>query len=295
MPELNENQRKVFNFLREHLQTQEPFTREELTEIIGEDWRKSTTDTYFPKLYAPLLVDIGNDFYRVSEAFRKYATEEKFSRFVSQTRKVRTDYRKDIYENVIIFEFFMPLTNESSLKWSLDTLFYKDAILTRLKKQIELSKLEKYFPRKSEELENEDQYYENICNWISKRFGGYSISHVEGRFKTGNIKTLTEAAEMQSRGEQYLIDETTAVVKFIFPCGKPIEKSGPNLFQFIEELKKQKEEKEKKDLDKEADCIRWLFNILFVCNIVELVDGEDEIWMLESGLRSRLNIWRRSD
>jgi hypothetical protein len=38
--------------------------------------------------------------------------------------------------------------------------------------------------------------------------------------------------------------------------------------------------------------VRWLFKALFVRSILQVVNGEAEIWMIESGLRNRLHIWR---
>jgi len=73
------------------------------------------------------------------------ATEEAFARHVSQTRLVRSNYRKKEYDNVIIFEFFMPLANEAALRDSLDALFFKDIVMTRLEKVIPQNQLEKYF------------------------------------------------------------------------------------------------------------------------------------------------------
>ena len=42
----------------------------------------------------------------------------------------------------------------------------------------------------------------------------------------------------------------------------------------------------------EANQIRFIFKNLFVRSIQALVDGEDEIWMLESGITNRLYIWK---
>jgi hypothetical protein len=45
-------------------------------------------------------------------------------------------------------------------------------------------------------------------------------------------------------------------------------------------------------VEDQAARIRYFFNLLFVQNVVEVINGEDEIWMLESGLESNLHIWR---
>jgi hypothetical protein len=49
------------------------------------------------------------------------------------------------HDHVLIYEFFMPLTNETTLKQSLDRLFYRDAVLNRLK-QLDQGMLRKWFP-----------------------------------------------------------------------------------------------------------------------------------------------------
>ena len=135
----------------------------------------------------------------------------------------------------------------------------------------------------------DDEYFDSICLWISSKFGGYSINHVAGRFKTGDkLLTLLEAAQLQGNGARYLIDETTAIVKFIFPCGNPIKKEIPNLLQYFGD----NSGAASKSLEEDAKRIRFLFNTLFVRVILEIIDGQDEIWMLESGLENRLHIWR---
>ncbi len=41
--------------------------------------------------------------------------------------------------------------------------------------------------------------------------------------------------------------------------------------------------------------IRWFFNELFVQSILEVVNGEDEIWLLESGIQNQLHIYKVED
>lgn len=47
--------------------------------------------------------------------------------------------------------------------------------------------------------------------------------------------------------------------------------------------------------EQEANLIRWFFRQLFVQSILEVVNAEDEIWLLETGMRDRLHIWRAKD
>jgi hypothetical protein len=63
-----------------------------------------------------------------------------------------------------------------------------------------------------------------------------------------------------------LIDETTAVTRFIFP------------YQDDDELAK----------------VKFLFQNLFIRSIIQLVNGEEQIWMIESGSAgNQLHVWER--
>jgi hypothetical protein len=42
----------------------------------------------------------------------------------------------------------------------------------------------------------------------------------------------------------------------------------------------------------EAEAIRWFFYALFVQSIVQVINGEEEIWMVESGTHNRLLKWK---
>ena len=257
MPVL-ENQRRAFEFFLEHFDSQEPFSKDDLAEVTI--WSPSALNTYWSKQFRPFLKDAPFGRSRVSEAFRLFSNWERFREHVTQVRYGATDYESKEYDSVMIFEFFMPLTNETALRGTLDSLFYKDTILWKLK-GMELSELhEQVEPLTGESA---DDYLDRLCIWIAKRFIGYSISHVAGRFRGEKLSTRLEAAEIEKR-RRYLIDETTAITRFIFPC---------------------------EDAE-DAARLRWFFDTLFVQSIKEVVSGEDEIWMIESGMRNRLHIWK---
>jgi hypothetical protein len=156
----------------------------------------------------------------------------------------------------------MPLANEGYLRTSLDALYYKETIISRLK-YTERSALEEFFEPVTGQ--SDADYYEEICKWISEVFGGYSVSHVNGRFRAGKLLSSEDAA----KSDRYLVDETTAVVRFIFPC---TDSNTP--------------------IEAQADRIRHFFFLLFVQNVVEVISGEDEIWLIESGMHSALHIWK---
>jgi hypothetical protein len=273
-------QEAAFEFLREKYGTQELFSLDEFQAAAG--WK--SIGTYLSKQFRDLLVEVSENHYRVSLAFRQYATWPKFrDNVVTQNRILTHEYSVSSYENVVMFEFFMPLRNEESLRVALDGLFFKDSIKFRLHTIAE-RELKRQFSKQP--IEREEDYFERICAWLAERFVGYSISPVSGRFRVGELKTRAEAVKLESNTpDRYLADETTAAVRFIFPCkGKPPGAAGLSLSGGYEEA-----------LREEAASIRWFFNQLFVQSILEVVNGEDEIWLLESGMQNQLHIYKVKD
>ena len=151
----------------------------------------------------------------------------------------------------------MPLTNEAFLRTALDALFYRDSIEASLL-TISTKTLNKNFLL--HHGESDTDYNNRLFEWISNHFGGSSIYHVNGRFRAGKLVSRQDAASM----DRYLVDETTAVARFIFPC----------------------------ETQEEADLVAFFFKTLFIQAIIEVVNGEDEIWMTETGMQNRLHIWR---
>lgn len=253
-------QRKARKFLNEHLQSQETFTKQEFQQFTG--WNNpGTFRTYWSKQIKPFVVKVSGGRFRVSESYRPYTTWKRFQRHVTQVRPVAADYQKTEYERVIVYEFFMPLTNEAALRSTLDALFFKDNVIPKLK-AIGLDQLANKISRN--DGEGYDAYLDRLCVWIGNHFGGYSIYHVDGRFLGGGMLSREAAAEKEQTGQRYLVDETTAVTRFIFPC----------------------------ETDDEADLVRYFFNELFVQTIIQLINAEDQIWMVESGMRNKVHIWR---
>ncbi len=265
-----DTQRAAHEFLVDHLRSGKPFTLREFNAVTG--WTKpGTYRTYLQKQYGglienieggPLRIDL-NAKYRVTESFRKLIPWRKFRQHVTQVRHIGTTYEPTRSE-VLIYDFLMPLTNEGHLRTTLDALFYKDTILAKLR-TIRESDLNKNFPRPAGQ--SDDEYHAPIMKFIENHFVGYSISHVDGRFRSAGILAHDEVAKLQERGDRYLVDETTAVTRFIFP------------YQSVDELER----------------VRFLFQELFVRSIIQLVDGEEQIWMLENGPQRRVHIWKAPD
>jgi hypothetical protein len=110
----------------------------------------------------------------------------------------------------------------------------------------------------------------------------------------GDVLSIQDAASKQMRGDRCLVDETTAIVRFILPCGRPLH--GRH-FLAPEESESCPDGHPGPDdgAAKEARALRWFFGLLFVRSIVQVVNGEAQIWMMESGMRSRLHIWKVED
>lgn len=256
----DENQRKVFDFFSSRLDSKAPFTKEEVEALT--DWRGQTFDTYWSKQFQPLVVKLDRNSYRVGEVFRRYNDWALFRQHVTQMRRITfTDYQHSEYQIVRIYEFFMPLSNEANLRGTLDALFYRDSIEARLK-TIPKPELREQF--REHDSEAEVAYIERLCDWLSNHFGGYSIYHVNGRYRAAQLMRREEVCDGTTR---YLVDETTAVTRFIFPCTD----------------------------EDEAELVAFFFHRLFTSAITEVVNGEDEIWMVESGFKNRLHTWRIRD
>jgi hypothetical protein len=266
-------QRMAHAFLLKHLRSQEPFTLAEFIAATGWD-KPGTYKPHLSKHFKGLIENVeGGRFkishstsYRVTEAFRRLVSWPKFKQHVTQVRRNVTNYAPSTFK-VLIYDFLMPLTNEGPLRITLDALFFKDTLLAKLK-TIPPAELLNVFPHPAGQ--SKDEHLQNILVFIEDHFVGYSISHVDGRFRSGSILTQDEVALFQRDGERYLIDETTAVTRFIFPYSTD-------------------------DGDEELEKIRFLFQALFVRSIIQLVNGEAQIWMLESGPERTVHIWRAPD
>lgn len=253
-------QRAAHRFFTEHLRTLDPFTKEDLRQATG--WAPSALETYWSKQFRGIIEEISDGRYRVRERFRLYLDWRKFRNLVTQVKTVPPSYAPTTFDEVVVYEFYMPLTHESALRVTLDSLFYKDAILPRLRR-IGVDELKMLFQWLT--TDDEASFLERVCQFVEGKFGGYSIYHVDGRFRAGKLSTQDQANEINKTG-RYLVDETTAVTRFIFPC--------------------------KSD---EPNKVRFLFKELFINAITEQVSGEDEIWVVESGVRNQVSIWKPRD
>jgi hypothetical protein len=268
MPRRTDNQERAYSFLKDRFETQSRFTKTEFKVATG--FSDGAFGAYLSKQFQGLLLPAGEGYYRVSGIFRLFKSWQEFrDKVVSQKRNFGRRYQHIPCSEVIIFEFYLPLRNEEFLKEALDALFYRDSILLRLR-GVDIEDVRGNCPFGT--LTNSELLRE-VCDFCSAKFGGYSISHVSGRFRAGPLRSRNDVFNASvSAPERYIVDETTAVVKFIIPCNENRQFGSSSLH--------------------ESDIIRWLFEKLFISSIQEVVNAEDEIWVLESGLRNQLHIWR---
>lgn len=264
----SENVKLIHEFLKVKFESLDLFTKKELANIVGDN---GNFDTYWSKKIAPLLVSPTNKKFRVSEYFRRLINYKDFSRHFSQSTKVQGTYNP-IRKEYISFQFFLPLANELHLTDTLDSLFYSDRILRRLK-VVDKSKLNHYYPPVVGEPNA--VYETRLVNEISSIFGGYSVHHVSGRFRGEEILSFNDAnTKIKTDGIKYLFDETTAIIRFIIPLE---EVAGPSKLLLS------------------VEKIRWVFMEIFVKTILECVSGEAEVWVLEGGVESHLYIYQKTN
>ena len=276
--------RASFEFLREKANKGEKITASELAESTG--WTQSNARTNISKRLKQFLDE---DKKRPGHYKVKAIQDIDYVGYASlfkQADVLVRDYDERHHPDVVVNELFMPLTCENKLKRALDKLFYKDSILRKLK-ALEAKQIRNIFHPKPNETD--EKYFSRVCTLAGNQFGGYSISHVSGRFRDFKLGLLTktEAAEAEeTKDKDYLMDETTAIVRFIFPIGATEE-----LVEYQEDglpLQMQLEFLEMREsVDDEHKQIQWLFRNLFMATILHIID-QDQIWVLESGRRSQL-------
>lgn len=184
--------------------------------ITATGWSQASADAYWSKQFKNILEPIGNDQYRVRDRFRLYLDWKKFKNLVTQVKTSPPSYAPTVFDEVVVYEFYMPLSHEAPLKVTLDSLFFKDVIVPRLRHRIDVDKLKAHFEYLT--TDTDDTFLEEVCKFVETKFAGYSIYHVVGRFRAGKLLTQDEAFGATESGSKYLVDETTAVTRFVFPC-----------------------------------------------------------------------------
>ena len=121
--------RNAFIFLLNHSRSPDAFSKKDFKNFANYP-NPDNFDTYFSKKFRHFLEEAPNDQgkFLVSGIFKKFSKWEKFRAYYSQSSRIKANYIEEYFRKLMIFEFFMPLTNENDLRSSLDEVFYKDTI-----------------------------------------------------------------------------------------------------------------------------------------------------------------------
>ena len=267
--------RRAFALLHKHVTSQTPVTIEMMCEETG--WEKRTVTSYMTKKWKPWL-EKDTSGYTVVRQFAGI-TEEYFLRHHSQNSRPADQFKRASYGMFAAFEFLLPLTKEAELRRTLDSLFYRDTVERRLR-NIEPDELAAHFAG--------DDVISRAIEFVGSHFGGYSLSHVSGRFRADSLLPRDVAASRIADNGQYLVDETTAVVRFIVPI-QASRSEG-----FASDVRLAPDQSPYAEALSELQAVRFLFLSLFAEAVVESVQGEEEIWMIETAPDRRLFVWERA-
>ena len=285
-PNANDDRpRKAFAFLHARALDGRAFSLDELRAATGYD--ASALHAYRANEWQELLVDDGDGLRVRRELLR--LTERQFVEHLAPRGPLLAHHERRVHAGVLSFEFLLPLTREAQLRAALEHLFFRDTILER-NREIGLRPFEALLPR--EDAEPDDAYLARAVEHANKFFG-YSITHVSGRYRASSeLLTRVDAAALAAGGAPYLVDETSAIVRFILPLQTAARPFADSL-SMPDDLD-DPDEVDEAALVEEARALRTLFFLLFAEAIVRTVKGEDEIWLLERGLgRDRLYVWSR--
>lgn len=277
--------RLLHGFLLNHAREGTHFSVDDLLKVMT-SWKSAGTwNTYLSKKLKPYIERDG-DRYRVLKTFAKVTAQE-FGSLFTQTSDPVPTWERATYDHVVSYEFLMPLTREDKLRSALDEVFFRDTIDDRTFtfNDAQREELEKVMPR--EQGEDDDAYRVRVADQLAELIAGYSISHVAGRFRAGNVVSRKDAALKLVEKTPYLIDETTAVVRFIMPCPNSRNPHGER----FDHRNRAKDGK----LDGDIDLIRTLFFLYFAEAIAATIVGEQLIWLIErSPEGERIYAWEKA-
>lgn len=268
---LSESQRAAFRFLRSRATSGELFSAADIEEVAA--WQSGSFATYKTKHLKDYVTTVGAGKFTIAPHFLRLS-EDEFHGIVTQSRKAVARFARTVFNAVLRYEFLLPLTNERKLRAALDELFYRDNLAQRAN-EIGLETLATIVPR--ELGEHDADYRDRIVAKVGALLGGYSIGHVHGRFRVGGLRTHEDAAAVLASRGRYLVDETTAVVRFLLPL-QGSRKGHGGQFHVTREVALNTA-----TYLAEVDVARRLFIAFFVESVILDIHGEDEIWFLESG------------
>ena len=273
--------KRAFDFLYRHAQEKKPFSIAQFS--TETEWSIAETQDNLINRLCDIVYEEGGKYFSKPEILRVRLAD--FSELLHQKKRLFTDYILEISPSILIYEFFMPLSREDRLREALDNLFYRDTIEQRIQ-EIGISQIRdglKLTPDYSE-----DNIKQLIFEFMEKTMGGYSIYLVNGRYRADSLASREEVITRPFAYGPYIVDETTAIVRFVLP----VETDAGN-FEYGNVLKPASTGI---GTQERADLVSWLFLNFFAEAIIRVVQKEDEIWLLESGMRSAFYKWvKRAD
>ena len=281
----DEKQRTAYKFFSARLEANKAFTVQDLIAATG--WAERSVKSYLGKQYHEFIDRRPDATLRVRPRFQRISWEQ-FRGLSTQKRQVFQEYRRRSYDAVVQYEFLLPLTREDRLREALDSLFFVDAIRQRLD-EIDIDELRSWVGQ--DPAESPEKYLQRLTDEVGATFFGYSVSHVNGRFRDGELLTREDAAGLVAARDAYIVDETTASVRFIVPIAST-ERQHEGTFADSGVDVPHTEVTD--GAAEEVRLIRRLFFGLFVEAIVSSIQGEAEIWLIERGPHGeRLFVWER--
>ena len=270
--------KRAFDFLVAHAQERKHFSVEQFSSEAG--WTIVETQANIPNRLSDLVYEERGTPFAKPEMLR--VRYDDFKELLYQNRRLFTDYILEVSSSILIYEFFMPLSREDRLREALDNLFYRDTIEQRIQ-EIGISQIRAGLKLSSEI--SEDNIRMLVFDFMESTIGGYSIYMVNGRYRADALASREEVVARSFAYGPYIVDETTAIVRFILPVetdagkyeyGKILEPASMAI-----------------GTKKRAELMSWLFLNFFAEALIRVVREEDEIWLLESGMRSAFYRWIR--
>jgi len=270
----------AFDFLLKQAQGRKTFSTEELSAESG--WSIAETKEHLTNRLSDLVYEEG-DIYSAKPEILRVRLDD-FKELLHQKKRLFTDYALEVSPSILIYEFFMPLSREDRLREALDNLFYKDTIEQRIQ-EIGFFRIRDGLKLPSDY--SEEKIRQLVFDFMEGTIGGYSVYLVNGRYRADELASREDVGNRSPAYGPYIVDETTAIVRFILPV-----KTDAGKFEYGKILEPASIAT---DTKKRADQLRWLFLNFFAEALIRVVQKEDEIWLLESGMRSAFYRWIRRD
>jgi hypothetical protein len=276
----NNRIKQAFNYLITHAQEKKSFSLEEFSSETG--WSIAETQENIINRLSDIVYEEGGKYFVKPEILRVRLAD--FEELLHQKKRLFTDYILEVSPSVLIYEFFMPLSREDRLREALDNLFYCDAIEQRIQ-EIGLAQIRTGLSLPSDF--SEANIHQMVFEFMESTIGGYSIYLVNGRYRADVLASRAEVVNRPFASGPYIVDETTAIVRFILPV-----ETAAGKFEYGKVLEPASTAN---GTQERADLVRWLFLNFFAEAIIRVVQDEDEIWLLESGMRSAFYRWIKRD